>query len=51
MMTSFADLAWWFGFSPSELMGLTIPELNDWVKQMNRQIKAKEYVKGFRLLG
>lgn len=35
-----ADLAWWFRFSIEELDGLTLSELDDWVEQLNRQVKA-----------
>lgn len=35
-----ADLVWWFGFSLDDLDKLTLPELDDWVKQANRQNKA-----------
>ncbi|WP_279716199.1 GpE family phage tail protein [Chelonobacter oris] len=35
-----ADLVWWFGFSLEDLDRLTLPELNDWTEQANRQAKA-----------
>ncbi|KAA6209024.1 GpE family phage tail protein [Avibacterium paragallinarum] len=36
----FADLAWWFGFSPSDLMEMDLVDIPKWVEQMNRQVKA-----------
>lgn len=36
-----ADLAWWFGFEPGSLDGMTLDEVTEWQKQANRQIKAK----------
>ncbi|QEY23551.1 GpE family phage tail protein [Neisseria animalis] len=36
-----ADLAWWFGFSPGDLDGLSPDEIVAWQRQANRQIKAK----------
>ncbi|MGX2951455.1 GpE family phage tail protein [Ursidibacter sp. B-7004-1] len=39
-----ADLAWWFGWQPSELENLTIDEIERWIKQAERQVKA-EYSK------
>ncbi|ASW16664.1 TPA: GpE family phage tail protein [Mannheimia haemolytica] len=38
--TVYADLAWWFKFSPSELLELDLVDIPKWVEQMNRQIKA-----------
>ena len=36
-----ADLAFWFGFQPSELEDMTLDEVERWLEQANRQIKAK----------
>ncbi|MDD7568291.1 MAG: GpE family phage tail protein [[Actinobacillus] rossii] len=36
----FADLAWWFKFTPSELLELDLVEIPKWVEQMKRQVKA-----------
>ncbi|TCJ95961.1 GpE protein [Volucribacter psittacicida] len=40
MQEIFADLAWWFGWSPTELMELDLEDIPNWVEQMNRQVKA-----------
>ncbi|MDH2999173.1 phage tail protein [Chelonobacter oris] len=34
-------MAWWYGWQPSELDELTLDEVEQWLKQANRQIKAK----------
>lgn len=39
-MTILADLKWWFGFTLAELEGLTLSELETWLAQAQRQIKA-----------
>ncbi|MFB6349513.1 GpE family phage tail protein [Moraxella marmotae] len=36
-----AELAWWFGFAPSELENMSLLDIERWLKQANRQIKAK----------
>jgi len=36
-----ADLAFWFSFQPSELEDMTLDEVECWLEQANRQIKAK----------
>ncbi|OBX04268.1 phage tail protein [Gallibacterium salpingitidis] len=35
-----ADLQWWFKFGLFELDSLTLPELELWLAQAQRQIKA-----------
>ncbi|WP_432419350.1 GpE family phage tail protein [Gallibacterium anatis] len=35
-----ADLAFWFGFSHSELEEMTLDEIERWLIQAQRQIKA-----------
>ncbi|WP_348622000.1 GpE family phage tail protein [Gallibacterium genomosp. 2] len=40
LMTILADLKWWFGFTLAELEGLTLSELETWLAQAQRQIKA-----------
>ena len=35
-----ADLAWWFGWPPSEINEMDWEELLVWVKQMKRQVTA-----------
>lgn len=35
-----ADLAFWFGFPPSELEEMTLEEVERWLKQAERQINA-----------
>lgn len=35
-----ADIVWWFGFSAEEIDGWTLKELDDWLFQANRQVKA-----------
>jgi len=35
-----ADLAFWFGFSHSELEEMTLNEIERWLKQAKRQIDA-----------
>lgn len=36
-----ADLAWWFGFAPKDLDDLTLEDVQKWLSQANRQIKAR----------
>lgn len=36
-----ADLAFWFGFQPSELEEMTLDEVERWIIQAERQIKAR----------
>lgn len=35
-----ADVVWWFGFSAEEINNWTLKELDDWLAQANRQVKA-----------
>ncbi|MDE4016561.1 GpE family phage tail protein [Glaesserella parasuis] len=35
-----ADLVWWFGLNLNDLDRMKITEVNDWLKQANRQKKA-----------
>ncbi|WP_322785348.1 GpE family phage tail protein [Gallibacterium anatis] len=35
-----ADLAWWFGWQPSELEEMTLDDVSIWYQQAKRQIKA-----------
>ncbi|OBX86882.1 phage tail protein [Haemophilus sp. CCUG 66565] len=35
-----ADLAFWFGFQPSELEEMTLDDIERWLNQAKRQIKA-----------
>jgi len=35
-----ADLAFWFGFQPSELEEMTLDDIERWLTQAQRQIKA-----------
>ena len=35
-----ADVVWWFGFSAEEINNWTVKELDDWLAQANRQVKA-----------
>ncbi|WP_084589900.1 GpE family phage tail protein [Chelonobacter oris] len=39
-MPVLSDLAWWFGWSPSDIWQLDVMELPMWIAQMHRQIKA-----------
>jgi len=41
-----ADMAWWFGWPPSVIDGLTLEEFEGYQKEAARQIKAG-YRKGF----
>ncbi|TNG92249.1 GpE family phage tail protein [Pasteurellaceae bacterium USgator11] len=34
-------MAWWYGWQPSELEEMTLDDISMWLKQANRQIKAK----------
>lgn len=36
-----ADLAWWYGWQPSELDEFTLDEIEQWFTQAKRQIDAK----------
>ncbi len=36
-----ADIAWWFGWSLTELNECYVDEINLWLKQAQRQIKAR----------
>lgn len=40
LMVMLADLQWWFKFGLSELDTLTLQELDAWLAQAQRQIKA-----------
>ncbi|MFD1246005.1 GpE family phage tail protein [Paralysiella testudinis] len=40
LLTACADLAWWFGWSVQDVYALTLDELDAWLKEATRQIKA-----------
>ncbi|MGQ0287484.1 GpE family phage tail protein [Pasteurellaceae bacterium 22721_9_1] len=35
-----ADVAWWYGWNVSEIEQMSLAELQTWMEQANRQIKA-----------
>ena len=40
ILSSAADLAWWFGWSVQDVYALPLDEFEDWHKEAARQIKA-----------
>ncbi|QZP15712.1 GpE family phage tail protein [Avibacterium paragallinarum] len=40
LYTLYADLAWWYGWTQSDIDALTMEELDCWLTQANRQVKA-----------
>ena len=35
-----SDMAWWFGWSVETVYGLELDDFEDWLEEVNRQIKA-----------
>lgn len=40
LLTAYADLAWWYGWTQRDIDELTLDEFERWLNEANRQVKA-----------